>query len=215
MGQLTSSSDQAFAFSTLQPRFRGAFLLAAAGFQTDGFSRRRSGFHGFSKFRRYVCDALAIHSTAIASDVKPETRRTLPSDKVTLTTQFRGSPSLVPRISNRAFFKGSSLLGAHISRGYLHALSATSTSFHIALTGSSSGRHGVRPRRRRGGQQTMAPSRRSVASRCRSSPRSWMRRIAFTSFPRDNRSKIDSINPLERLNGEIKRRRPSAPNPQK
>ena len=30
--------------------------------------------------------------------------------------------------------------------------------------------------------------------------------LAFMSFPKDHRSKIHSINPLERLNGEIKRR---------
>ena len=30
--------------------------------------------------------------------------------------------------------------------------------------------------------------------------------LAFMSFPRDHRLKIHSINPLERLNGEIKRR---------
>jgi transposase-like protein len=30
--------------------------------------------------------------------------------------------------------------------------------------------------------------------------------LAFMSFPKDHRAKIHSINPLERLNGEIKRR---------
>jgi transposase-like protein len=30
--------------------------------------------------------------------------------------------------------------------------------------------------------------------------------LAFMTFPKDHRSKIHSINPLERLNGEIKRR---------
>ena len=30
--------------------------------------------------------------------------------------------------------------------------------------------------------------------------------LAFMSFPKDHRLKIHSINPLERLNGEIKRR---------
>jgi putative transposase len=30
--------------------------------------------------------------------------------------------------------------------------------------------------------------------------------LAFKTFPKDHRSKIHSINPLERLNGEIKRR---------
>ncbi len=30
--------------------------------------------------------------------------------------------------------------------------------------------------------------------------------LAFMSFPKDHRPKIHSINPLERLNGEIKRR---------
>jgi putative transposase len=30
--------------------------------------------------------------------------------------------------------------------------------------------------------------------------------LAFMDFPKDHRAKIHSINPLERLNGEIKRR---------
>jgi putative transposase len=30
--------------------------------------------------------------------------------------------------------------------------------------------------------------------------------LAFTTFPKERRAKIHSINPLERLNGEIKRR---------
>ena len=30
--------------------------------------------------------------------------------------------------------------------------------------------------------------------------------LAFMTFPKDHRPKIHSINPLERLNGEIKRR---------
>ena len=30
--------------------------------------------------------------------------------------------------------------------------------------------------------------------------------LAFMTFPKDHRAKIYSINPLERLNGEIKRR---------
>lgn len=30
--------------------------------------------------------------------------------------------------------------------------------------------------------------------------------LAFMSFPKDHRAKIHSINPIERLNGEIKRR---------
>ena len=32
--------------------------------------------------------------------------------------------------------------------------------------------------------------------------------LAFMTFPKDHRPKIHSINPLERLNGEIKRRTP-------
>jgi transposase-like protein len=35
--------------------------------------------------------------------------------------------------------------------------------------------------------------------------------LAFMSFPKDHRPKIHSINPLERLNGEIKRRTPRPP----
>ena len=46
--------------------------------------------------------------------------------------------------------------------------------------------------------------------KCRSSPRSMDEAdadvLAFMSFPKDHRLKIHSINPLERLNGEIKRR---------
>ena len=34
----------------------------------------------------------------------------------------------------------------------------------------------------------------------------WTRQSAFMTFPKDHRPKIHSINPLERLNGEIKRR---------
>ena len=30
--------------------------------------------------------------------------------------------------------------------------------------------------------------------------------LAYMSFPKDHRTKIHSVNPLERLNGEIKRR---------
>src|SRR5579875_2366263 len=45
---------------------------------------------------------------------------------------------------------------------------------------------------------------------CQSSPRSWTRPkadvLAFMSFPKDHRPKIHSTNPIERLNGEIKRR---------
>src|SRR4051794_13441250 len=50
----------------------------------------------------------------------------------------------------------------------------------------------------------------NYAPKYRSSPLTWTRLradvLAFMSFPKDHRPKIHSTNPLERLNGEIKRR---------
>ena len=55
-----------------------------------------------------------------------------------------------------------------------------------------------------------APSPTRSGRRCPSSPPLWTRPsktcIAYMTFPREHRTKVHSINPLERINGEIKRR---------
>jgi putative transposase len=55
-----------------------------------------------------------------------------------------------------------------------------------------------------------APSPTRSGRRCRSSPQSWTAAepdvLAYMTFPKEHRAKLHSTNPIERLNGEIKRR---------
>src|SRR5260370_28747005 len=64
--------------------------------------------------------------------------------------------------------------------------------------------------RRRGSQGAVAPGRRSAASKMPKlaalMDEAEADVCAFMTFPKDHRPKIHSINPLKRLNGEIKRR---------
>ena len=71
-------------------------------------------------------------------------------------------------------------------------------------------RHRLRPGRRRGGQGAVAQGRRSAAAQAaqarRLAGRGRDRRAGLHDFPAAHRTKLHSTNPLERLNGEIKRR---------
>ena len=105
------------------------------------------------------------------------------------------------------------VLGATAQRCRVHFM--RNALAHAGKSGRQVGlgpdRHGLRTGRRRGRQNTMASRRRAIP------PRRWPKLaalmddaeadvLAYMTFPAAHRTKLHSTNPLERLNGEVKRR---------